>query len=227
MEKLEKVPVDASEKKVYSTTLRNTFLSSYFILLGYTGLTLIEAIRTPFAHVRHIMNIETTVSIIAGLFYGLFNEEMKKDAVDLKKINELRYLDWSITTPLILLALLLFYNEKSSIDSKTFLQLISLNGGMLLTGYLGETGTISKPVGAISGFAFYLALLYLFYSCCVPKSSNQTVFWVFAVIWALYGVNYMIEEEETKNIGYNVLDVASKALFGVVLWMYFGHILKF
>lgn len=227
MQKIEEVPVDKSEKKVYSATLRNTFLSSYLILMGYTGLTLIEAIRTPFAHVRHIMNIETTVSIVAGLVYGLFNEEMKKDAVDLKKISELRYVDWSITTPLILLALLLFYNENSSIDYTTYAKLVGLNAGMLATGYLGETGTLSKPVGLVSGFVFYMALLYLFYTCCVPKKSNQTVFWVFAVIWTLYGVNYMFEDEETKNIGYNILDVASKALFGVVLWLYFGHILKF
>lgn len=223
----DQVPIEKSEKKVYSTSLRNTFLSSYLILMGYTGLTLIEAIRTPFAHVRHIMNIETTVSIIAGLVYSLFNEEMKKDAVDLQKITEMRYVDWSITTPLILLALLLFYNENSTIDYKTYAKIVGLNAGMLATGYMGEIGVLTKPVGVVSGFLFYMTLLYIFYNCCIPKKSNQAVFWIFAVIWTLYGVNYMIEDEETKNIGYNILDVISKALFGVVLWMYFGHILKF
>jgi hypothetical protein len=36
----------------------------------------------------------------------------------------------------------------------------------------------------------------------------------------------MLDEEE-KNIAYNVLDIISKAVFGVVLWMYFGHVLSF
>ena len=215
-------------KQVLSPMLRSTFLSSYLILMGYTIITVIEAIRTPFVQVRHIMNIESTVSIVAGLVYGLFNEELKKDAVDLHRITEIRYIDWMITTPLILLALLLFYNPTAaSVDYKTYLTLIGLNAGMLATGYMGETGSLSKPVGLISGFAFYIALIYLFYNCCVPKRSSQVVFWIFALIWSLYGVIYMIEDEETKNIGYNILDVASKAIFGVVLWMYFGHILHF
>jgi hypothetical protein len=37
----------------------------------------------------------------------------------------------------------------------------------------------------------------------------------------------MIKDEETKNTFYNILDVISKALFGIVLWLYFGHILDF
>jgi sensory rhodopsin len=211
-----------------SSLLKNTFLSSYLILMGYTGITLIEAIRTPSPHVRHIMNIETTVSLVAALVYSLFNEEIKKPSVDLHKITELRYVDWMITTPLILLALLLFYNPKAaSIDYKTYSTLIGFNAGMLISGFLGERGTISKSTGTTVGFAFYAALLAMFYSCCVPSESSPVVFGIFAVIWALYGVAYMVEDEEQKNIFYNVLDVIAKALFGVVLWMYFGKILKF
>ena len=136
----------------FSPLLKNTFLSSYLILMGYTGITLIEAIRTPSPHVRHIMNIETTVSLVAGLVYSLFNEELKKPSVDLHKITELRYVDWSITTPLILLALLLFYNPKAgSIDYKTYITLISLNAGMLGAGFLGERGVLSKTTGTTVG----------------------------------------------------------------------------
>jgi hypothetical protein len=36
----------------------------------------------------------------------------------------------------------------------------------------------------------------------------------------------MLKEEE-KNIAYNILDIMSKAVFGVVLWMYFGKVLAF
>jgi bacteriorhodopsin len=204
--------------KVLSETTKNTFFSAYLILFGYTIITLIEASRTPSVIVRHIMNIETAVSLIAGLVYGYLVEEVRKPGADLSKITHIRYLDWSITTPLILLTILLFYNGEASVDYKTFLGIAALNGGMLYSGYLGETGAINKVTGGVVGFLFFGAMLALFYSCCVPKSQTQVVFWTFALLWALYGVAYYIEDVETKNICYNLLDITSKALFGVVLW---------
>ena len=215
------------EIKLLSDTTKNTFFTSYLVLFGYTIITLVEAIRTPSVNVRHIMNIETAISLVAGLVYGYFNEEVKKPGVDLKKITQVRYVDWSITTPLILLVILLFYNGENTIDYKTYLGIIALNAGMLYSGYLGETGAIGKMTGGVAGFAFFGAMLALFYTCCLPSSKNPIVFWVFAVIWTLYGVVYYIEDEETKNICYNVLDVMAKALFGVVLWTYYGKVLKY
>jgi sensory rhodopsin len=213
--------------KVLSDTTKNTFFTSYLVLFGYTIITLIEAIRTPSVIVRHIMNIETAVSLVAGLVYGFFNEEIKKPGVDLKEITKIRYVDWSITTPLILLVILLFYNGEGAIDYRTYLGIVLLNAGMLYSGYLGERNAISKMTGGVVGFAFFGAMLALFYSCCIPAKANPIVFWVFAVIWTLYGVAYYIEDEETKNICYNVLDVIAKALFGVVLWSYYGKVLKY
>ena len=70
-------------------------------------------------------------------------------------------------------------------------------------------------------------MLALFMTCCLPAKSNLAVFAIFALIWTLYGVVYYIEDEETKNICYNTLDVIAKALFGVVLWSYYGKVLKY
>ena len=218
---------DIQDIKVLSDTTKNTFFTSYLVLFGYTIITLVEAIRTPSTNVRHIMNIETAISMVAGLVYGYFNEEIKKPGVDLKKITQVRYVDWSITTPLILLVILLFYNGENAIDYKTYLGIVGLNAGMLYSGYLGETGQVNKITGGVVGFLFFGLLLAMFYSCCIPGTRSPVVFWVFALLWALYGVAYYIEDEETKNIAYNVLDVISKALFGVVLWSYYGKVLKY
>jgi bacteriorhodopsin len=213
--------------KVLSETTKNTFFTSYLILFGYTIITLVEAIRTPSSLIRHIMNIETAVSLVAGLVYGYLVEEVRKPGADLKKITQIRYFDWSITTPLILLVILLFYNGEAAIDYKTYLGVVGLNAGMLYSGYLGESGAIHKMTGGIAGFTFFAAMLALFYTCCVPGTKNPIVFWIFALLWTLYGVAYYVEDEETKNISYNVLDVISKALFGVVLWSYYGKVLKY
>jgi bacteriorhodopsin len=208
--------------------LRNTFSTSYLVLFGYTIITLVEALRTKSADVRHIMNIETAVSLVAGFVYGQFQEIVKQPIPDFQQIMQLRYVDWSITTPLILLALLLFYNGSGNVPFSSFALISLLNYGMLGFGYLGETGQMDKFTGSAIGFAFFAAMLYVIWNCCMGKGAGHSVivFAIFAILWTLYGVAYWLDEEE-KNIMYNLLDVCSKALFGMALWLYFGKVVKF
>jgi bacteriorhodopsin len=211
---------------VITPALKTTFTASYLVLMGYTGLTLIEALRTNNTNVRHVMNIETTVSLVAGLVYGIFNEMIKSPTINLHDITKIRYIDWSITTPLIILVILLFYGGSIHPLASVYGSLVLLNWGMLGVGYLGEEGTISRWTGCILGFLFFAAMLMTLYSCCVPAKANPAVFFFFAIIWSFYGIAYMLDEEN-KNIMYNVLDVISKAIFGVVLYLYFGKVLDF
>ena len=206
--------------------LKNSFSVSYLVLFGYTIITLVEAIRTPHTAVRHIMNIETAVSIIAGFVYGQFLEMVNKGEVDSLNIMQLRYVDWSITTPLILLALLLFYNSDGGVSIWKFLAICALNYGMLGAGYLGEAGTMNKIAGNLVGFVFFLAMIWLIWNCCVSRRADPTVFWIFTALWTGYGIAYWLDEVN-KNIAYNFLDVSSKAIFGMMLWLYFGHVVKF
>jgi len=211
---------------VITPALKTTFTASHLILMGYTGLTLIEALRTTNTNVRHVMNIETTVSLVAGLVYGIFNEMIKQPTVDLHEITKIRYIDWSITTPLIILVILLFYGGSVHPLASVYGTLVLLNWGMLGAGYLGELGTISRSSGCILGFLFFAVMLYTLYSCCIPAKSNHAVFLIFAFIWSFYGIAYLLDEEK-KNIMYNVLDVISKAIFGVVLYLFYGKVLDF
>ena len=207
--------------------LEDSFLVSYLVLLGYTTITLIEAIRTPFTNVRHVMNIETTVSIVAAIVYGFFYEEVKTGRYNLKNFTRIRYFDWMITTPLIILGLLLFYNQKlDQVPYEIYATIVLLDWAMLYSGYIGEEGIVSKWTGVGVGFLFLAALLGIIYTRCIPAGSNFTAFYIFAVLWSLYGVAYL-QDEETKNISYNILDLFSKGLFGVGIWMFFGKVLKF
>lgn len=211
----------------YGSLLKDSFMTTYVVLFGYTAITLIEALRTPIVNVRHIMNIETTVSMVAGVIYAMFMEKIKQPDFKLEEIVPLRYIDWSITTPLILLALVLFYsNGLKQVHYKTFAIIALLNWLMLLFGYLGERGKISSMSGLVLGFVFFVAMMAYIYMAVVPKGASIVVFALFTCIWALYGFAYMLNEEE-KNIAYNMLDVTAKGLFGIVLWLYFGKVLKF
>jgi len=49
-------------------------------------------------------------------------------------------------------------------------------------------------------------------------SGAKVVYGVFAFVWALYGISYLLDTVY-KNISYNFLDVVSKAGFGILIWV--------
>jgi bacteriorhodopsin len=222
------------EAKTISTkfdSIKFTFYVTYVLLITTGTITLVEALATTNAAIRHIMNLETCISIIAAYFYSQFvNKVTTANAVvNWKEINDMRYNDWFITTPLMLLALMLAlsYNNKQSVHFTTYLGAVILNFGMLYTGYLGDIQTISKTTGCILGFIFFAALFALIYFTFVKGSSrsfNFILFGIYFIIWGLYGVVYLLDEEN-KNILYNILDVTAKCFVGLGLWTYFTKIL--
>lgn len=224
----------ANEQTVSSKfdTVKFTFYFTYVLLITTGTITLVEALATTNPIVRHVMNLETCISIIAGYFYSQFITKVTTGSgvIDYKSINETRYNDWVITTPLMILALMiaLSYNNKESVHVGTYITAVLLNFGMLYTGYLGEKNTISKKSGCILGFIFFIALFALIYFSFVKgsKAFNFILFGIYILIWGLYGFVYLLDEEN-KNIMYNILDVSAKSFVGLGLWTYFTKILVF
>ncbi len=206
-----------------------TFYFTYVLLITTGTITFVEALATPDPLVRHIMNLETCISIIAGYFYSQFVSKVSTDNIDYKEINETRYNDWFITTPLMILALMLalsYNTSQKSVHIGTYLTAILLNFGMLYTGYLGEVNKISREKACLIGFAFFIGLFALIYFSLVqPYGSkiNFFLFMVYIIIWGAYGVVYLLDEEK-KNIFYNILDVTAKCFVGLGLWTYFTKI---
>lgn len=209
--------------------------ASYFITCSFlvtTGtITFIEALRTPIVAMRHILNLETCISIVAAYFYGKFitlidNEKNKKEEEIQKEITQNRYVDWMITTPIMLLVLILAfqYNSgKSGVKFLDYLLILALNYGMLMFGYLGEIGNISRFIGNFVGFIFFglmYAFIYWKYLLKTTGGNNKTnkaLFLAFFVLWAFYGIFYQLEDSN-KNIGYNILDLLSKCFVGIYFW---------
>jgi bacteriorhodopsin len=208
-----------------------TFYTTYVLLITTGTITLIEALATSNPMVRHVMNLETCISIIAGYFYSQFITKVTtaSGVINYEEINETRYNDWFITTPLMILALMiaLSYNMKQSIHVTTYVSALLMNFGMLYSGYLGEKGTISKTTGTVAGFAFFAGLFALIYMNFVRGSNkffNVLLFAIYFVIWSLYGVVYWLKDEN-KNIFYNILDLIAKCFVGLGLWASFTKIL--
>ena len=208
-----------------------TFYFTYVLLITTGTITFIEALATTNPTIRHVMNLETCISIIAGYFYSQFVNKIStaEGTLNYKNMNDTRYNDWFITTPLMILALMItlsYNNNKKSIHIGVYLLAVLMNFGMLYTGYLGDKGTISKTTGCIVGFVFFAALFGLIYFLFVKGSStafNYILFGIYGIIWGTYGMVYLLDDEN-KNIMYNILDVTSKCFVGLGLWTYFTKI---
>ena len=235
----------------------SSFYITYVFLLTTTAITLIEALRSPIPQIRHIMNLETCISIVASYFYGLFIEEINKaqnlynvkddnkdnnniinniantdsaiikplSVIPIEKINNMRYIDWSITTPfmLLVLSMVLGYENKVIVKFRPFVLTLVLNFAMLAFGYSGEIGLLNKNIAGFMGFIFFFltygTIWKLFMTGSKITIQSKFIFWIFLGTWSLYGVFYYTNEA-TKLIGYNILDLIAKAFVGIFFWLY-------
>ena len=141
-----KFEITPNPKPKISPAIKFSFNITYILLLTTATITFIEAIRTKNPVVRHVLNLETCVSVIAGYFYSIFTTQINtyektNTNINWKEITETRYVDWSITTPLMLLALCVVLSTEINVvvHLPIILLIVILNYAMLYAGYLGET----------------------------------------------------------------------------------------
>lgn len=216
--------------------IKFSFVITYILLLTTTTITFIEAIRTNKPHIRHIFNLETAISIIAGYFYSKFLTKIEEpnvnwnDASKWKELSKMRYVDWAITTPIMLLVLCLVIGSNTGVNVhwKVIGGIVLLDYLMLGIGYLGEIGAIHRWTSLLVGFFAFYAIFVIVYQVFMKVKyvfANSVLFWFYVFIWSLYGVFYMLDET-SKNIGMNILDLIAKCFVGLGLWLYFTKIIS-
>lgn len=216
-----------NDNKLYKS-FRITFIILLFTLL----ITIINIFFIKEKKAKFILLSEILVLIIALFFYGMFIKVIKKykndnEMIPYNIINDIiryRYIDWLLTTPLLLLSLILFLNYLSNdiFEYKKYLIVIFLNFIMLLSGYLGEINYINKYISLTFGFIFYLILiLYIWYNYVKNVSYTKYVFFIFSIIWGLYGVAFLFDNTK-QNIFYNSLDTISKGFFGIFINIFYS-----
>lgn len=215
--------------------VKAAFSITYILLITTGTIIFIEALRSgtsPF--ISHVMNLEVAISVIASYFYSLFMTEITRSEETNTHLNWdyltlYRYVDWSITTPIMLLVLCMFlaHNVGKAIPVFTYLTIVALNYIMLTFGYLGEVNVTSRQNGLVVGFAAFFLMFGLIYKNFVfPKYSkgNYVLFGLYFVVWSLYGVVYLFDAE-MKAIFTSILDLISKCFVGLGLWAYYTNIL--
>lgn len=211
-----------------------TFFTAYIALAGTTVITFLGALGDyNFDHTRFIkysLVTETCVNIIAGLTYSYVMTLLDGKGLKLNKVTPIRYIDWVLTTPLLIISFVLYLtyydNDRGPVQTKDpdfspLGYIIPLNFMMLAFGFLGETGRMDKMKALYLGFAAYTGMFAGIYEEYIRHNSYsgaKVIYGVFAFVWFLYGMAYLLDTV-AKNIVYNFLDVVSKAGFGILIWL--------
>ena len=186
-------------------------------------------IQGKFLLLKQLLIFELLVQLIEGLFYlhWFYN------FANIVNITPVRYIDWAITTPTMLITLIFYLIYLKDKDDNTghaleFFHLFDrefytivivlvLNWLMLLFGYLGEVGLLPILVGVSLGFIPFFIYYYIIYKKYVISGDNSmNIFFYFFVVWSLYGVAAVLPYQ-LKNTCYNILDLFSKNFFGIFL----------
>jgi len=186
-------------------------------------------VPTIYLLIRQLLIIELVVQFLEGLFYVWLVYNFSK----VINVTPKRYIDWCLTTPSMLLTLMLYLiylNKKEENkthelefftlfkeNSHIFIPVFCLNWLMLFFGYLGETKSIPVLVGVFLGFIPFLIYYYMIYINYVTQNtSGYLLFWYFFFFWSLYGIVAVLPYY-IKNAFYNILDLFAKNFFGLFL----------
>ena len=186
-------------------------------------------VPTVYSLIRELLMFEFIVQLIEGIFYIWLAYNFTK----IVNVTPKRYIDWVITTPTMLITLMLYLiylNKKTTNNtndlelftllkenSSVIIPIILLNWLMLLFGYLGEMKLIPVLLGVILGFIPFLTYYYMIYVNFVTQNTpGYLLFWYFFFFWSLYGIVAVLPYY-TKNACYNILDLFAKNFFGLFL----------
>lgn len=165
---------------------------------------------------QQIQRLEFLILGIATTQYGI-----TLSMNDITKIQRWRYLDWLVTTPLLLKTFHLLAQEKGFEGS--FLPALGANLIMITSGYLAEFARTPEQrfVYFVIGFAMLAIILYYvreWEQYLVEQgvdTKNLATF--FYIGWTLYGLNFLVRNEQVRQIGFNVLDLFNKGIYSFAL----------
>jgi bacteriorhodopsin len=172
------------------------------------------------------LRLETVVSAIQFSFYTWYAYHFREVA----EATMYRYHDWIITTPLMLLTTMLYFDHNNNPEKEITLEsfweehradillVFAFNALMLVFGYLFEIGILDLFTSNALGFAGLIGSFFVIYSSFVAKNlpANLPLFGVMSAVWGSYGVAATLSPT-LKNVFYNLIDAVSKNFYGIFL----------
>jgi hypothetical protein len=171
---------------------------------------------------RLILALELSSQLIEFLYYTLVVCRFR--AI----LTWTRYLDWVLSTPIMLTSTILFFRYRAGEElypatfrMPMFYACLSLNMLMLAFGFALEfSAAIGKPL-ALTGGGAALVGSFAAMATFLPSGDDLSLgLYVFTFsVWALYGVAAALDYVR-KNVSYNLLDLVSKNVYGLLLFGY-------
>lgn len=211
-------------KATVESTL-NASLGVQWVTLFVNLYALMLTIPSVHSILKSVLSIETLVQVIQMSFYTWYAFQDHR----IGDVTRYRYLDWIITTPLMLFTTMVYFEYRNTPEKpftleefwnrywKEVLVVGGFNLVMLVFGYLQELGLIGLVTSTLFGFAGLFGSFAVMYDRFASKTpTNLPLFWFMFSVWSLYGVAAWFPSA-LKNASYNVLDIFAKNFYGVFL----------
>lgn len=213
---------------IYTSAIGSLIAQFFVGVIDFLALN--EEVNPKDEFLKDLLKLELIVQLIEFIFYiWLFCYFGQVS----RNITPFRYLDWSITTPIMLITLSGFLNHKGtsavrlgdflSEHAGSIIKIVLLNAAMLLFGFVGEIGYLSPYVSTALGFIPFALNFKHIKDTFLPASASSSedinkhaLFYWFLFFWSLYGV-FAVMSYSAKNTGYNILDIFAKNFFGLFL----------
>jgi bacteriorhodopsin len=181
--------------------------------------------------VKDILAMELFIQAIELIFY-IYLVYLIFSGTLHRNITSHRYLDWFITTPIMLMSFISLFKylkdpnrnirlfESIQEEYDNILKLVIANASMLGLGLASELSIIDKNVGVTIGFlpfAYIFKILYSDYARFTTLS--MALYYFIFIVWGMYGVAAVLPFGP-KNSMYNILDLFAKNFYGLFLFLF-------
>jgi hypothetical protein len=209
---------------IYATGILSLIIQVIVGVIDYLAINIESSEADEF--LKDLLRVELFVQVIEFIFYVWLFYYFNRVS---RNITPYRYLDWSFTTPLMLITLSGFLQYDGETASRlsdfvwnnagSLVKIVFLNAAMLLFGFIGELGYLSPYLSTALGFIPFIVNFNYIKETYLKSSEDKIkniVFYWFLFTWSLYGV-FALMNYTSKNTGYNILDIFSKNFFGLFL----------
>ncbi len=208
--------------------------------MGLGSIIILSMLSKFRAQHRYHVGLAVAVTSIATVAYYALARDQATATIGGGVMYYGRYLDWLITTPLLLLSLLAIALP-SITDTKQIRQRIGLVSAvvfadimMIVTGAFADlsTKTFDVTVWYIASCLWFLVIAYLMYGSVKRQAyansqkmgdiySQLLLFlsavWVlYPIVWVLGSTGYQIIDINVEAGAYAIMDVTAKAVFGIL-----------
>jgi bacteriorhodopsin len=209
-----------------------TFWVISMCMIASTVFFLMEAMRLT-GHWRTSLTVGSLVTLVAGVHYFYMREYW---VTYYSSPIVYRYIDWAITVPLQMIEFYLILRSVGPASGGIFWRLMVGTIFMLVSGYLGESGSINAWVGFILGMAGWGFILQEIFNgeagklkagADTPKSVQSafnTMRSIVTIGWSIYPLGYFFGfltgavDAGLLNIIYNIADLVNKIGFVMAIW---------